>query len=148
MSWRQSASEQSQLCELSAPTFGFTMQYFSMVGSYTENLEKPQNYQYWGMGTCTGIGTFCLGRCSLLISNACLHLYFVHSDTLYAIIGALVGVIAMLFLAIILAIFFVTRCVRRQRLRGTFFFYCSVSFTFMLHPTVLKEEFNDANFSY
>ena len=123
MSWRQSASEQSQLCELSAPTFGFTMQYFSVVGSYTENLEKPQNYQYWGMGTCTGIGTFCLGRCSLLISNACLHLYFVHSDTLYAIIGALVGVIAMLFLAIILAIFFVTRCVRRQRLRGTF--YCS-----------------------
>ena len=84
----------------------------------------------------------------MLIFNACLHLYFVHSDTLYAIIGALVGVIAMLFLAIILAIFFVTRCVRRQRLRGTFFFYCSVSFTFMLHPTVLKEEFNDANFSY
>ena len=81
----------------------------------------------------------------MLISNACLHLYFVHSDTLYAIIGALVGVIAMLFLAIILAIFFVTRCVRRQRLRGTF--YCSVSFTFMLHPTVLKEELSDANFS-
>ena len=32
-------------------TFGFTTQKFSIVGSYTENLEKPQN---WGVGACTG----------------------------------------------------------------------------------------------
>ena len=29
-----------QLCELSGSTFGFNMQEFSMVGGYTENLEK------------------------------------------------------------------------------------------------------------
>ena len=39
----QSASEQLQLCELSGPNFGFTTREFSMVGSYTENPEKPQN---------------------------------------------------------------------------------------------------------
>ena len=44
----QSASEQSQLCELSGPTFGFTTREFSMVGGYTENPEKPQNRQNWG----------------------------------------------------------------------------------------------------
>ena len=32
---------QLQLCKLSGPTFGFTTQEFSMVGGYTENLEKP-----------------------------------------------------------------------------------------------------------
>ena len=35
----QSASEQSELCELSGPTFGFTTQELSMVGGYTENPE-------------------------------------------------------------------------------------------------------------
>ena len=35
-----SAPEQSQLCEFSGPTFGFITQKFSMVGGYTENLEK------------------------------------------------------------------------------------------------------------
>ena len=35
-------------------TFGFTMQKFSMAGSYTENLKKPQNYQNWGVGACPG----------------------------------------------------------------------------------------------
>ena len=34
---------------------------FSMVGGYTENLEKPQNCQNWVVDTCTGIGT-CLGQ--------------------------------------------------------------------------------------
>ena len=34
--------------------FGFTMQKFSMVGGYTENLEKPQNCQNWGVGACSG----------------------------------------------------------------------------------------------
>ena len=34
---------------------------FSMVGGYTENLEKPQNCQNWVVGACTGIGT-CLGQ--------------------------------------------------------------------------------------
>ena len=38
--------------------FGFTMQEFSMVGGYTGNLEKPQN---WGMGTYVGVGA-CLGQ--------------------------------------------------------------------------------------
>ena len=27
---------------------------FSMVGGYTENLEKPQNCQNWGVGACSG----------------------------------------------------------------------------------------------
>ena len=44
----QSASEQSQLCELSGPTFGFTTQEFNVVGGYTE---KTQNCQNWGVGT-------------------------------------------------------------------------------------------------
>ena len=30
------------------------MQEFSMVGGYMENLEKPQNCQNWGVGTCSG----------------------------------------------------------------------------------------------
>ena len=33
---------QSQLCELSRLTFGFTMQEFSMLGGYTEN---PENHK-------------------------------------------------------------------------------------------------------
>ena len=45
---------QLQLCKLSGPTFGFTTQEFSMVGGYTENLEKPQNCQNWGVDTCSG----------------------------------------------------------------------------------------------
>ena len=53
----QRASERSQLCELSGPTFGFTMQNFSMVGGQTENFEKPQNCQNLGVGVCTGMGT-------------------------------------------------------------------------------------------
>jgi len=44
----QSASEQSQLCELSGPTFGFTTQEFSMVGSYTENLENHKTVKIGG----------------------------------------------------------------------------------------------------
>ena len=50
----QSASEQLQLCELSGPTFRFATQEFSMVGGYTENLEKPQNGQNWRVGACLG----------------------------------------------------------------------------------------------
>ena len=57
----QNASEQSQLCELSGPTFGFTTQEFSMVGGYIENPEKPQNSQNWGVGACTGMST-CSGQ--------------------------------------------------------------------------------------
>ena len=34
--------QRSQVCELSGPTFGFTMWEFSMVDGYTENPEKPQ----------------------------------------------------------------------------------------------------------
>ena len=46
MSWHPNCIRtQSQLCKLSEATFGFTMQEFSMVGSYMENTEKPQN---WG----------------------------------------------------------------------------------------------------
>ena len=37
------------------------MQEFSMVGGYTENLEKPQNCQNWGVGTCSGMGA-CSGQ--------------------------------------------------------------------------------------
>ena len=32
--------------------------YANMVGSYTENPEKPQNCQNWGMGACMGMGAF------------------------------------------------------------------------------------------
>ena len=39
---------QSQLCELSGSTFEFNTQEFSMVGGYTEKLEKPQNCQNLG----------------------------------------------------------------------------------------------------
>ena len=41
---------QLQLCDLSRPTFGFTMREFSMVGGYTENPKKSQNCQNWGVG--------------------------------------------------------------------------------------------------
>ena len=47
----QSASDQLQLCELSGPTSRFTVQEFSMVGDYIEDLEKPQNCQNWGVGS-------------------------------------------------------------------------------------------------
>jgi len=42
-------------------TFGFTTREFSMVGGYTENLEKPQSCQNWGVGACTGMGA-CSGQ--------------------------------------------------------------------------------------
>ena len=42
-------------------TFGFTTWEFSVVGSYTENPEKPQNCQNWGVGACTGMGA-CSGQ--------------------------------------------------------------------------------------
>ena len=56
MSWHrsQSGSEQSQLC-------GFTTQEFSMVGGYTENPEKPQNCQNWGVAACMGMSA-CSGQ--------------------------------------------------------------------------------------
>ena len=44
--------------ELSGSTFGFTKQEFSMVGGYTENLEKPQKCQNWGVGACSGMGAY------------------------------------------------------------------------------------------
>ena len=56
-----SITELSKLCELRWPTFEFTMQEFSMVGGYTENLEKPQNCQNWGVGACADMGT-CPGQ--------------------------------------------------------------------------------------
>ena len=37
--------DHSYVLELSGPTFRFTMQEFSMVGGYTEDLRKPQNCQ-------------------------------------------------------------------------------------------------------
>jgi len=52
---------QSQLCKLSGSTYGFNTQEFSMVGGYTENLEKPQNCQNSGVGACSGMGT-CSGQ--------------------------------------------------------------------------------------
>ena len=33
-------NNRSYICEVSGPTFGFTMQEFSMVGNHTENPEK------------------------------------------------------------------------------------------------------------
>ena len=44
----QSASEQSQLCELSGPTFGFTTREFSMVGGYMKNPENNKTVQLGG----------------------------------------------------------------------------------------------------
>ena len=32
--------------------------HFGMVGSYTENPEKPQNCQNWEVGTCSGMGAW------------------------------------------------------------------------------------------
>ena len=29
-----------------------------MVGGYTENLEKPQKCQNWGVGACSGMGAY------------------------------------------------------------------------------------------
>ena len=43
--------------------FGFTTQEFSMVGGYTGNPEKPQN---WGVGTYAGVGT-CPGQYSIYL---------------------------------------------------------------------------------
>ena len=54
------------------------------------------------------------------------------------------GVIAMLFLSIILAIFFIRRCITRNKLRGTHLLHV-FSFTFKLHPIMLKEEYSDAD---
>ena len=34
----------------------FSSREFSMVGGYTEELEKPQKCQNWGVGTCAGMG--------------------------------------------------------------------------------------------
>ena len=53
----QRASDQLQLCELSGPTSRFTMQEFSMVGDYIEDLEKPQNCQNGGVGARLPIRT-------------------------------------------------------------------------------------------
>ena len=52
-----STSEQSQLDELSGSTFGFTLQEFHMVASYTEDLKITQNYENWRRDTCAGMGT-------------------------------------------------------------------------------------------
>ena len=54
-------SSKMQLCELSGPTFGYTTREFSMVGGYTENPEKSQNGQNWGVGACTGMSA-CSGQ--------------------------------------------------------------------------------------
>ena len=57
-------NDHSYVCELSWPNFVFK---FSMIGSYMEDLRKPQNCQNWkvgacsGMGACTGMGA-CLGQ--------------------------------------------------------------------------------------
>ena len=61
---------QSQLRELSVPTFGFTTQGFSMVGGYTGNLEKPQNCQNWRVGAWSSMGTCSgqYGRCKSTIT--------------------------------------------------------------------------------
>ena len=44
----------SWLCELRGPTFGFATHEFSMVGGYTEELEKPQNCQNCGWALAGG----------------------------------------------------------------------------------------------
>ena len=42
--------------------FQFTMQEFSMVGGYTEDLKNPQNCQNWEVGAYSGVGA-CPGQC-------------------------------------------------------------------------------------
>ena len=39
-----------------------------MVGSYTENPEKPQNCQNWGVGTCPGQNGKTVVTCSFSIT--------------------------------------------------------------------------------
>ena len=61
---------QSQLCELSGPTFGFNTQEFSMVGCYTENLEKPQNWglalaRVWALSRDNTVMTFMISHVML-----------------------------------------------------------------------------------
>ena len=52
----QSAPEESQLCELSEPTFRFTTQEFSIVGVYTENLKETTKLSKVGGGHLFGYG--------------------------------------------------------------------------------------------
>ena len=70
--WCHGASE---LCELS----GFTTQEFSMVGGYTENPEKPQNCQNWGMGYGRLLGTIRYCKNVILIKDRFLFSQLVRS---------------------------------------------------------------------
>ena len=56
----QSASEQSQLCELSWPTFGFTMQEFSMEGGYMKNPKKNKTVKIgvWALSRDNTVSCF------------------------------------------------------------------------------------------
>ena len=53
---KEHQNNRSYVSSVDLRTFGFTMQNFSMVGGYTENLEKPQSCQNWGVGACMGVG--------------------------------------------------------------------------------------------
>ena len=50
MSWcpKRMRTIAAMLCELSRPTFKFSVQEFSMVGGYTESPEKPQTVEIGG----------------------------------------------------------------------------------------------------
>ena len=87
--------EQSQQCELSGPTFRFTMQGFSMVGGYLKDFEKPQNCQNWGVGACMGMGTCpdsTLCGIHLWPSHTVTAVHPVHPEVLYTAWSSLGGV--------------------------------------------------------
>ena len=104
--------------------------YFKLSSHYNSNRSLSASARFFTFREIQFID--CSACVSFLPVDHCIIHYFVPSGgTLFAIIGALVGVIAMLFLCIILAIFFVSRCVTRNKLRGTHLLQC-----FHLHSQV------------
>ena len=68
-------NDYSYVCWLSRPTFRFTMQEFSIVGSYMHGVPpKTQNCQTLWVGACLGMGT-CSGQApQYLVSKVRTHL--------------------------------------------------------------------------
>ena len=62
-------------CQLSGIAFGFTMQGFSMVDDYPEDLDKQQNSQNWGVGTSTGMGA-CPGQYGNILLLCCTWVFY------------------------------------------------------------------------
>ena len=90
----QSAPEESQLCELSEPTFRFTTQEFSIVGVYTKNLKETTKLSKLGVGTCSGMGT-CSGQYSMWQSQVEIERYSITYFNPITIFKALYAVLLL-----------------------------------------------------